>query len=549
MSSSPGICRAQVVKSMFAVVGLVLIFVQGTKVPSEREKVAARDIQVLMNQIRMQEQIESFLLQEMETGEYSWENPFVVVDPYGVCPLSALVFFTSEEPLSIRVAISNGEGEEDFSFSFEILSTKHLVPVYGLFPGERNQVFLEARTETGETRERVIEIPTAPLPESVRNLGEVVKNDESLRQPGFNFSWFDNPKTIFDGDGVIRWFLNIPALGTSFFKANNGKFFFCTGSYYFGDLVIWEMNLLGRISQVVFSPFGAHHDMAFFDDVRLLVTGSDSGKLVEDLLYEVNWETGEVTIPFDLKKVLDPTRDSPGFSEKDWLHLNSIVPVPDENALLLSGRNQSAVVKVHYPSGELQWILGEHQNWDEPFQRFLLNPTGDVFEWPFSQHAPEILTDQDENPETMDILLFDNGHGRFHREFGVNEEREMAENPWGEYSRLVQFRVNEKEKTVEQVWQYGEGRKSLFSAIMGDADQMQNGNVLGTFDVSGEESVGHFVEVDPKSNEVLWEVVWNNDVYRLDRLPLYYPGSEDIPIGEPIKNCIPKEVRQKYGAE
>jgi len=541
---------SQLVKSGLAVVAMLCLFVVGGNVPSEDAMVPILHIQALFQQIQHQEEIEKALLEEMESGQYSLENPLVVVNPYGISPLTALVFFRSSEPLSISVSVQGGREGQDVSFSVGAYATCHLVPIYGLFPGKRNLVTLEAVSKEGEKFQRELQIHTENLPSKLQELVLSASTFvPSQVAEGFNFTFQDDPKVAFDQDGVIRWFLDIPTILPALYQEESDGHFFCTGNYHFGDVIIWEASLLGRISRAFYSPYGVHHDLAVLENGNFLFLGTQGNETMEDFLYEMDMRSGEIVRTLDMREVLDPQRKAPGWTPQDWLHLNAVVPVPGEEAVLLSSRHQSAVVKLGYPSGSLEWILGIPDGWNPTFQQTLLNAVGSRFEWPFTQHAPQILPDQDQNPQTMDLVLFDNGYGRFHREIGEEEEEKMAENPWGEYSRMVHFRVNEVEKTVEQVWQFGKERLDLFSDSRGDANVLKNGNLLGAFNLSFPPSSGVFLEVNPQTREIVWQVEWGYLVYRLERLPLYPKEGFEIPIGEPIKNCIPKEVRQKYGAE
>ncbi|NLZ14901.1 MAG: hypothetical protein GXY29_12015, partial [Thermotogaceae bacterium] len=125
------------------------------------------------------------------------------------------------------------------------------------------------------------------------------------------------------------------------------------------------------------------------------------------------------------------------------------------------------------------WILGPHEGYEGEFQRFrpfLLTPLGDAFEWFWCQHAPEILPDLDGNPDTLDLLVFDNGQNR-------SFSSETAVPPSENYSRAVHYRIDEKAKTVQQLWQYGkELGSAYYASFLGDVDDLKKtGNRLITF--------------------------------------------------------------------
>ena len=211
----------------------------------------------------------------------------------------------------------------------------------------------------------------------------------------------------------------------------------------------------------------------------------------------------------------------------DWLHMNSIAPCGDD--LIISSRHQSTVV-CNDREGKIKWMLCDPTDYYEYFRQYILTPVGDHFEYPYIQHAVEVLPDQDGNPDTLDILLFDNGDFR----------RAVKDC----YSRMVQYRIHEKEMTVEQVWEYGSDRTELFSYRHGDADLLANGNYLGSFepfDMKNETYCAYGIEVKADKTPV-WEC-WRYSTddnqeyteYRLERLEIYAEAANDLHIGTEAK--------------
>ncbi len=68
-----------------------------------------------------------------------------------------------------------------------------------------------------------------------------------------------------------------------------------------------------------------------------------------------------------------------------------------------------------YPNDTFIESLGLHDDYDGSsafLAQYLLTPIGDGFEWQWCQHDANILPDADNNPDTLGILLFDNGKAR-----------------------------------------------------------------------------------------------------------------------------------------
>ena len=508
----------------------------------------------MLAQIERQDQIDNMLLSELSSGAYGFDDPLVVVDPYGMSPLTALALFGSDEPVNISIHIPGNTESADIVYTFEGYHTLHMVPIYGLYPGKSNTAILTAKTLSGVLQTSELEIETEPLPpELARNIILTDSVQPENYQPGFNYTFI--PKTAFDINGQYRWFYNDFGLLHTALYDYYGHMVFSKGNYHEGDTLLFSVNALGRVHSVYYSPYGAHHDIASSNG-SLLVTGS-RGETIEDIIYEIDKESGDIINILDLKYVFQRTRPSrfPFYTTTDWFHHNAVLY--DSGSIIISGRNQSAAARITWPEGKILWILSDHSGWNLMFQKYLLTPVGDGFEWFFDQHTPRILPDFDDNPDTIDILLFDNGTSRFD---SFTELRDiLAEGDYAAsepYSRLVHYRIDERAMTVEQVWQFGKELGGAYHSFWASsADYLENGNRLGAFDrnsfLQEQEFVrinANFIEVD-STGRIVWEAYAASTdstgdflAYRLERRPLYTSAANNLNIGVPVQVLIPEQV-------
>jgi hypothetical protein len=117
------------------------------------------------------------------------------------------------------------------------------------------------------------------------------------------------------------------------------------------------------------------------------------------------------------------------------------------------------------------WILGNHDNW-QGFEQYLLSPVGSPFEWQWHQHAPMTTS-------AGTVLLFDNGNVKASPFTG-----DVPVRPSANWSRAVEYRIDEETMTVEQVWDWGlpQSGEQLYAPFVGDADYLpETGNVLIDF--------------------------------------------------------------------
>jgi arylsulfate sulfotransferase len=233
------------------------------------------------------------------------------------------------------------------------------------------------------------------------------------------------------------------------------------------------------------------------------------------------------------------------------MHLNSITPI--ESDVIISSNFQSAVIRNSW-DGQIKWILADPVGFTAKYKPLLLKPVGSNFLFPYNQHAVEVLPDTDNNPDTVDILLFDNGTSRTF----VNKElmrqieaHEVVAPPL--FSRMVRYQIDEKAMTVRQIWSYGEDRPELFASTRGDADQLPNGNYLGTFFVdSTKNSIqtqrAAYVEVNAQK-QLVWEAVATSTnqqnayiEYRSERFEIYNSNTSRVVLGQPVRNFIPESL-------
>ncbi len=170
----------------------------------------------------------------------------------------------------------------------------------------------------------------------------------------------------------------------------------------------------------------------------------------------------------------------------DWAHLNAIVPFPNENALLISSRDQHSLFKIDMDTELLEWQIGRNGDF---------NLTSG--EWFTRQHAPEFSADNR-------VLVYDNGNRI--------EPYKRA------YTRVVEIEFDDQTMTSQVVWEYRHD-PDLYCDVWGDVDKLSNGDILVTF--GREYQPSYLVEVThDAAKEVVWEAVlpegWG--VYRSVRL-------------------------------
>ncbi|ASM34322.1 Putative arylsulfate sulfotransferase [Campylobacter sputorum subsp. bubulus] len=162
---------------------------------------------------------------------------------------------------------------------------------------------------------------------------------------------------------------------------------------------------------------------------------------------------------------------------RNWAHVNSVDYDPNDDSIVISSRHQSAMIKIGRDK-KVKWIAGAHKGWSDKFKDKLLQPVDSKgnkivcedgyskcpgylnekggFDWTWTQHTAFII-DSKTNKDILYLAAFDNGDGRGLEQPALSSMK---------YSRAVVYKIDQKNMTIEQVWEYGKERGGdWFSAV------------------------------------------------------------------------------------
>ena len=566
-------------KILFSAIIFILIIAAGAAVvfsgvlvmPTAAKMASYTDVEIF-DILAVQKQTELDILADYQLGNYSLENPYVIQDPYQANPLSALILFETEFPAIITVEVVGKDSFSTFNFTYDEPLTHHEIAVLGMYAGTVNKVRLISESESKPVQTVEISIKTEALPFDFPIIDVQVSKPSSM-EPGVTLMtpcFETNYTYLLDANGDVRaYFINkFFGHGTAMRILQNGRLI-ATGDVMkmipYNMYTLWEMNLLGKVFVEYEIPNAIHHDIIELENGDFIAASSNADMPLnydsrEDVIININRQTGLVTKEYDLRKILDERREpynhvGTGIINQpnlDWAHLNSVELDPRDGNIIASSPIQSTVIKFVPETGEIRWLLSSPEGWDGEFaeyQKYLLTPVGNgEFEWAWGQHSVKLLPDTDNNSDTIDLLMLDNGQSRSYY-------KETSIPPEDNYSRAVIFRINEKLMTVEQLWQYGKERGSeAYSTFLGNADWLpETSNVLVDFGgmlrndgvpvdsiidgVLGKQEVdSRIVEVQPNGDTVLDIFVTPNnsssaETYEARRIALYTDAVDNL-LGE-----------------
>lgn len=468
--------------------------------------------------IAKQEKLENKFL---EKTNYTMEHPNIILDPYDISPLTALVIFETSDLTAPEVTVKGKDENTTFTKTFTP-SKKHILPIYGLYPDTNNEVTIECNG-----KKNVFYIKTDPLPEDFALPTKVISNKEELG----NELYFVTPSSdgyvaAYDVNGDVRWYLN-ESFTWDIKRLNNGNILLSSNRlinppYYMTGLM--EMDLLGKVYYEYTLPGGYHHDVFELENGNFIVASDNfENGTVEDYIVEMDRKTGEIVKTIDLTKILpqDEGRNV-NATDYDWFHNNSVWYDAATNSLTLSGRHQDAVVNLDYSTNEINWIVGSKEGWSKEMQKYFFEPDENTeFQW--SQHAAMILPNGN-------LFVFDNGNNR-------SKTAENAVSAENNYSRGVIYQLDKENKMIHQVWQYGKERGSEFySPYISDVDYFNDGHYLihsggisktedgkPNNEPAGLQKAGSMnsITTEVKDDEVIFEMQLPGNFYRAEKMSLY----------------------------
>ena len=166
---------------------------------------------------------------------YTIDNPCIILNPYNISPLTALILFDTDEEASITVRIEGKDRDTTIENTFN-KSKKHMIPIYGLYANYDNKVTLSYKNIKKE-----YVIKTGSLPKDLK-VEKIDFNNQFVFLNDGNYSY------AIDKNQDVRWYLTENYYG-KIERMDNGHFllggnnFFTNG--YSKNLL--EIDLLGKI--------------------------------------------------------------------------------------------------------------------------------------------------------------------------------------------------------------------------------------------------------------------------------------------------------------
>ena len=115
------------------------------------------------------------------------------------------------------------------------------------------------------------------------------------------------------------------------------------------------------------------------------------------------------------------------------------------------------------------------------------------FEWNYGQHTALL--------RNGNLIMFDNGDGRYNQPTDMFIETDGSKK---KFSRYVEYKIDEENMTVQQIYSFGKDNPEVYSQIMSKVDTLLNGNffMFSSYQkiLESDNIFSTYTEVDKESN-------------------------------------------------
>lgn len=424
--------------------------------------------------VGVQERLEGALEDLKAREEFSWtaDRPLAVLNPYGTGSNGLYLYFETDVPTQASYTIHvDQEGIEDYSATSakegrRNYSRQHEFQVIGLVPGQTNEVTLTLTGSWGNVRQ-IVHF-TVDMPDTQSGYAtQLAVTDGTSAQPqadglftmmrvngylGYGF--------FYDNSGVLRYEMVLEGFGLDRLLFDGDELITCVSS-----TRLARINGLGQVTQVYdLDGYELHHDIGFGREGEVLALAEhEGGETVEDVVLSIDLDSGAVTELLDFTQVMQsyfemtrPVGPLDDFfwqaGEWDWIHLNSLQYLPEDDSLIVSSRETSAIIKIADIHGEpaVDWLAGDSRFWeDTPYAELCLTQEGD-FVPQYGQHCVEYLK-AGEDDGIYYLNVYNNNYWSLNtRDFTLDVADSVGTDLYGsesDASQVYVYRIDENART------------------------------------------------------------------------------------------------------
>lgn len=415
-------------------------------------------------------------LEAMKGDGMTWTatTPLAVLNPFGTASNALYLYFQTDMPTEVSYTI-HVEDESIPDYTAEAMDASgqeytrtHEFQIIGLVPGKTNEVTMTISGSWGNARQIVSF--TVDMPETRSGYATQLEVTDGTSEAAQAEGLFAMMRVngylgygfFYDDAGVLRYEMVLEGFGLDRLLFDGDEIVTCVSSS-----KLARIDRLGRVTQVYsLDGYELHHDIGFGTDGEVLALAEVAGgETVEDRVLSIDLETGDVAEILDFTQVMEgyfdmtrPVGPTDDFfwqaGEWDWIHLNSLQYMPEDDSLIVSSRETSTIIKVANIHSEpaVEWLAGDSRFWeDTPYADLCLTPVGD-FVPQYGQHCVELLDNEGNGVYTL--AVYNNNYWSLNSrdDFELDVADSVGTDLYGdgtETSQVYIYRIDENAGTFE----------------------------------------------------------------------------------------------------
>ena len=458
-------------------------------------------------------------LEKLKGGKDGWsaDAPLAVLNPFGTGSNGLYLYFETSQAVQVSYTIHvEDEDIPDYTATAaradgQTYGREHEFQMIGLVPGRTNHVTMVLRGSWGNVRQQIaftIEMPDTHSGYPIQLEYTQGESTEALSDGLFAMmrtNGYLGYGFFFDNSGVLRYEMVLEGYGLDRMLFYQGDLITCVSSTHLA-----RITPLGRVTQVYdLGSYELHHDICFGAEGKVVaLVEVMERETIEDVVVEVDLQTGEVCELVDFSAFMEDFRleytypvplTSDFFwqaGDWDWIHLNTVQYLEEDDSLIVSSRETSTIIKVEQVHSQpvLAWMAGDPAFWEgTEYEDFCLTPEGD-FVYQYGQHSVEYYG-PGESEGVYYLSLYNNNYwANSTRDYEPELDESVCTALYGgdgDYSWVYVYKVDENQGTFSLEESFPVPYSSIVSnaAPAGEAGNwvVNSGvaNVYGEYDDSG----------------------------------------------------------------
>lgn len=229
--------------------------------------------------------IQSNLEKNYSCYGYSIDNPKIVVNPYKIAPLSALIMFETKDSVKVDVYLENKDGEKYKLYSEELETKEHYLDIYNLYANFDNKVILVV---DGKEYDFIIKT----------NL-EYILSTEIVDENVEDITFIDNGYDLIGINSEKEILYYFSGFNNNIIQLDNGHLLVASSRKNNDNSYVGfsEIDMLGKIYNDYIIENGFYNKLFVMENGNYLVLSDD--------IIEIDKQNGKVLKKFKIDNVLD----------------------------------------------------------------------------------------------------------------------------------------------------------------------------------------------------------------------------------------------------